>query len=232
MSLHITYMKSPERETVSFPIILVGLKSPEDGGRPPPDVLASLDSFHEDLGWISLSDMSNDSKCDVIFEMLDSTHIHIGFPEKGAKSKLRWLPVTVLTSGNYPAFPSIIHTVLAPSFAPGLIGVDWEDAQLILGSGQQGFLTLVSGDFELSIPSAHAIISSHLNSLGKELMISSVLAVMFARHTQSVIAHTYQIFNSIASMCPTDQPVLVAAPVTTECNSMYALLVITNSQDI
>lgn len=229
MSLHITYKDSPEREIESHPIILIGLKFPE--GLPPPDVIASLDSFHVGLGWLSLSDMDNDSKCDVIFEMLDSTHIHIGFPEKGAKSKLRWLPVTVLTSENLPAFSSIIHTVLAPSFAPGLIGVDWEDAKLILGSGQQGFLTLVSGDFEMSIPSAHAIISSHLNSLGKELITSSVLAVMFARHTQSFLSNFYLASSSLESMCPSDQPALVAAPESSGCNSMYALLVITSSTD-
>ncbi len=231
MSLHITYKNSPERETESYPIILVGLKMAEGSGRPTPEVLESLDSFHEDVGWISLSNLTSISKCDVIFEVVDSSNILIGFQEKGAESKLRWLPVTILTTEDYPALPSIIHTVLAPSFAPGLIGVDWEDAKLVLSRGQQGFLTLVSGNFEMSIPSARAIISSHLNLLDQELMISGVLAVMFAHHTQSVITNTYRILNSLESMCPSDQPALVAAPETSGCNSMYALLVITSLPD-
>ena len=226
-SMHINYKIFPE--IGNQPFIQVGIVSSREEPKVSPGVLVSLDSFNGVVGWKSIPDSSSLSECDVSFDEPDLKLIRICFPADGANHALHCLSVTVLTTQAHPALSSIIHAVLGPAFAPGIVCIDWNDVKDVLSCGKQGLLALVSGEPVDAIAEAHTLVSSQLNLLNSE-SIKSALAVLFVPEGQPCLAQISQSHKLLGAMMTSEQSVLISsAPVITDGKPMFALLVVTDS---
>ncbi|MCX7184195.1 MAG: hypothetical protein NTW90_02960 [Nitrosospira sp.] len=224
--MHVDYKVFPESN--GQPLIRVEIVSSWEEPKVSQAVLASLDSFNGVIGWDCIPGSSSLGKSDVCFDGDNLKLARVGFPTDDANHALHWLPVTVLTTQAYPALPSIIHTILAPAFAPGLVGIDWNDIKDILSCGKCGLLALVSGKPVDAITEAHTLVSSQLNLLGSE-SVKGALAVLFVPEEQPCLAQLGQVSKLLGAMCPSEQPALVSAPAITDGKSIFALLVVTDS---
>lgn len=225
-SLRINYKKCP---TVgNSPSVRVGVVTSE-GSQIQPSIITCLESFHGQINWISNPELPSESECDVVFEEVDAETIRIGFPVSGNYSDLHWTTISVLNTKASLALPSVVHTMLAPAFAHGLIGIDWADIRQIACSGKQGILALVSGELGEAMNEAHSIISATLNSFTYEPSVTGVIAVIFTPDAnQALLNQFYQAVRLLETIAPSEQTVLVAAPTITDDKPMYALLVIIN----
>lgn len=158
--MRIRYM--PYQETYEKPIIRIGVRSTSDATLLAAEVDECLCGFNGVVGWSPIGELLPVTDCDVIFHQVNLAQVNVGLRAGDGRDEFHWLPVTLIGVSDTPALPVVIHSLLAPSFAPGLIGVDWEDIRLMLLTGERGVLTFVNGEIESAMSHANELILPHM----------------------------------------------------------------------
>lgn len=183
------------------------------------EVVKCLDCWKTDVDWKTHTD-----GCDIAFDEVAPNICHLWFPNDSSTRPP--LSVSVLTAANYSALPSLIHTILSPGYAPGLIGVDYDDIKTVLRNGGQGFLTITTGGSKDAMNKALSLLIPRLNG-PNNIRIKGGLAVSFTKKEDLKLTHVRQMSNRLKRMIPNDQPITFAATYITGNIPLLALPVIT-----
>lgn len=90
-----------------------------------------------------ISDSCSTVGCEAVFRQSENPQeVEVLLPLRDDPSQVSRLLVSVAVS-PFPALDSVAYAVLAPAFAPGGAGVDWDDVCLILRSGKRAVLAMV-----------------------------------------------------------------------------------------
>lgn len=127
-----------------------------------------------------------------------------------------------VAASSFPAFDSVVYTVLAPSFAPGGIGVDWEDVRSILRLGNRAVLVMSESDE--SVAETLRLAQSILASVDCP-QISGVMPVVFAPQGTPWVEAVRQLGSAAETLAP-DAWRLVAAPVILGDTPVCSLLIV------
>jgi hypothetical protein len=184
------------------------------------EVVKCLDCWKSDVDWKTHIDA-----CDIAFDEIAPNICHLSFPDDSSTRPP--LSVSVLTASDYPALPSLIHTILSPGYAPGLIGVDYCDIKAVLCNGGQGFLTITTGGDKDAMNKALSLLIPRLNGPDNNIRIKGGLAVSFTKKEDLKLTHVRQMGNRLKRMIPNDQPITFAAAYITGNIPLLALLVVT-----
>ena len=114
-----------------------------------------------------------------------------------------------VAASSFPALDSIAHAVLAPAFAAGGVGVDWDDVCTILRSGKRGVLVLAeSGEAVTDTVRLAELVLAKEDSA----RVSGVMAAVFAPRGTGWMESVRQLGRAAETLVP-DAERLVAAPI-------------------
>lgn len=134
------------RELWSQPVVRIGLNGLAVAGRP------KLSDFSGAVSICALTDASVDMTLALGIDGV----VHI---------QAAGIDLHVRTQGGTP-LESVFHVLLSPSFAPGMIGVDWEDICSLLKTGRKGYLITVELDDACSLESlVTSLVVAETNSI-------------------------------------------------------------------
>ncbi len=189
----------------SFPLIRAGIDTlglPLTG----PDQ-ACLDSFNGAITWNRVSSEAGIQGSEIIF-VGDSGKLYIALSavDKGRVS-CRYLDVETVASEASRPLASLIHTVMAPAFTPGFVGVDWEDVRTVLGSGKNAQLAVASGYSEEA-----------LQQLGDQVrlehgdQVKGLILTVFISEGEFTLPSYRLASRMLKSAFACDGPILIAFP--------------------
>ncbi|TEX44369.1 MAG: hypothetical protein CFR70_14355 [Rhodocyclaceae bacterium] len=117
--------------------------------------------------------------------------------------------VVSMAASPFPVLDSIAHTVLAPAFSLGGVGVDWDDVCSILRSGKRAVLVMAESDEAVTetLRLAESVLAA-----GDHAQISGVMAVVFAPQGATWVEAVRQVGRAAETLAP-DAWRLVAAPI-------------------
>lgn len=196
------------------------------------NLLDCLQSFHGAIGWQHIADINSQASldCECLLHEVASDQTRVGFPSGAMPQNIHWLKIKSVTEEGLPATPSLLHTILAPAFIPGLVpgfvGVDWDDIKHILGTGDHGLLAITSGPIDEAIKRAQALITSELDRLLDSAAVTGVMCVLFVPDGGPTIQQIKHAGNLLREIATSDAAHLVGMPGVAEGYQMCALLVI------
>lgn len=178
-----------------------------------------LNSFNGAIDWKQVSSETGVQGSEIVF-CVDDSRLIVSLLETDNQGKLgcHELEVKATTPDFCNPLSGLLHTVLAPAFTPGLVGVDWEDVKVVLRSGRQGQLALVAGNLESAIADA-------INHCSDRL-VRGVLAVIFLPEEQFSLPLYREATRLLQGQFGPSVTTLVAAPVLTQGELMFGLLVV------
>lgn len=106
------------------------------------DIERTAESFQGQINILPVNDLGSVVGCEAIFRQCENQReIEMLLPVGGDSLHEHRIIISVAAS-PLPALDSATLAVLAPPFAPGDIGVDWDDVCQILRSGKQAILVM------------------------------------------------------------------------------------------
>ena len=181
------------------------------------------ESFRGLVDVLSISDSASPVGCEAVFRQCENQQeVEILLPLGGDQHREHRIMVSVAAS-PFSALDSVAHAVLAPAFAPGGVGVDWDDVCSILRLGKRAVLVMAK--------SAEAVtetlmLAESVLAAGDRAQISGVMAAVFASHGATWMEAVRQVGRAAETLAP-DAWRLVAAPIIlgdTPVCSVFAVL--------
>jgi hypothetical protein len=227
--MKIKYKQYEER--TGLPLVKVGIDILEIGRSLSATDHLTLSSFNGAVDWKMVSSAAGIQGAEIIFMVgdMDPSNVVVALEKSGTGRAWHYLDVESLRSTFCSPLASSIHTVLAPAFAPGFVGIDWDDIKNGLRRGKKGLLALVQGEPESAMCEARDLVTARLSELGIEESVKAVLASLFLPERKFDLASYRRTASLIKAMCTDDQTVLISVPVITDLNPMVALLVVYDS---
>jgi hypothetical protein len=224
--MKINYKQHEER--TGLPLVEAGIDTLEIGMSLSATDLLALNSFNGAVDWKMVSSEAGTQESEIIFMVGDMapSSVVVGLRKSDTGPAWHYLDLEILTPAFCSPLSSAIHTVMAPSFAPGFIGTDWDDIKAALRRGDKGFLALVQGEPERAVREARDLVTARLNGLGVERSAKAVLASLFLPENGFDLTLYRQAASLITGMCNDDQSVLVSVPVLADQNPLVALLAV------
>lgn len=147
--------------------------------------------------------------------------VEVVLPHGNDPSRVHRILVSVAGS-PFPVLDSVACAVLAPAFAPGGVGIDWNDVCTILRSGKRGVLVLAeSGE---AVTNTLGLAES---VLAKEdsTRVAGVMAAVFAPQGKPWVESVRQLGRAAVTLAP-NAGRLVAAPVISGDAAICAVLAV------
>ena len=181
--------------------------------------------FSGQVAWERFSDDLPPLGTEIFFDEISETTVRIGLVTSNTSSEWFQLEIQFESANHRSAIAATIHAVIAPAFAPGGIGVDWEDVKLLLQSGNVGQLieSPEEDGEETALPFGQQIMRDE---------ISASLGVVSIRRGQSFRSKASMVSQFIRELDPNDLALrMIAAPFTEGPAAIYSLLFITRSRN-
>ena len=184
------------------PLVLVGLHSSGGQECPPSLVHDALKAFNGSVAWGCANGEGLQRGTDIVFAEAgeDLALVGIANPESGQVTD--WLHVLSVTPSE-SLLADLLTTILAPSFAPGLVGVDWDDVEALLKTGGLGLLAVCRGMHQIAIGQARRRIDEALRNHGSP-PIAGVLGVLISTAHQIHMSDLKTLFVELHDMRPGD----------------------------
>lgn len=173
------------------------------------NIEAVAESFRGLVDIRSIPEFSSTVGYDVAFRQSENRQeVEILLPLDDAQSGEHRILVSVAAS-LFPALGSVAHAVLAPAFAPGGVGIDWDDVCTILRSGRRGVLVLAESGEAVTdtLRLAESVLAKEDSA-----RVSGVMAVVFAPRGAGWMELVRQLGRAAETLAP-NAGRLVAAPV-------------------
>lgn len=135
------------------------------------------ESFRGLVDVLPISDSGSPVGCEAVFRQCENQQVvEILLPLGDDLHREHRIMVSVVAS-PFSGLDSVAHAVLAPAFALGGVGVDWEDVCSILRSGKRAILVMAESDEAVTetLRLAESVLTT-----GDHTLISGVMAVVFA----------------------------------------------------
>lgn len=172
---------------------------------------------------LPISGFDSSVGCEAVFRQCENRQeVEILLPLGGDQHREHRIMVSVAAS-PFSALDSVAHAVLAPAFAPGGVGVDWDDVCSILRSGKQAVLVVAESD-EAVIETLR--LAESVLVTGDHTRISGVMAVVSAPRGATWVEAVRQVGRAAETLVPNAWR-LVAAPIIlgdTPVCSVFAVL--------
>lgn len=165
--------------------------------------------FRERLHVVQNTDSCSTVGCEVVFRQSESQQeVELLLLDREEQLPEYRMVISVAAS-PFSALDSVAHTILAPSFAPGGVGIDWADVCMILRSGQRAVLIMTESDEAVAetLRLAESVLATD-----DRARVSGVMPVVFAPQGKRW-AKAVQQLRSVAETLAPDAWRLVAAPV-------------------
>ncbi|MBK6678031.1 MAG: hypothetical protein IPG52_14875 [Rhodocyclaceae bacterium] len=206
---------SPDEWHDHDPLIWVGIELSGDDDCAPDSVRDALKAFNGSVAWGYANGDNGHRNFDVIYAEVDDQGAHVsalvGIPNPATGYVTDWLTVSSVTPTQSPQ-AYLLTTVLAPSFAPGLVGVDWDDIKALLRSGHRALLAVFGGPHQDSIGRARQAIDQALETLGSP-PIAGVLGLLVSSSQQVHMSDVNSLFMELHDLVPTDEHRIGAAAI-------------------
>lgn len=180
------------------------------------------ESFRGLVDVLPISGSGSSVGCEAVFRQWENRQeVEILLPLGDDLHREHRIMVSVVAS-PFPVLDSIAHAVLAPAFAPGGVGVDWDDVCSILRLGERAVLVMAeSAD---AVTEALRLAESVL-AAGDHAQISGVMAAVFAPQGATWGEAVRQVGRAAETLAP-DAWRLVATPIVLGDNPVCSLLVV------
>lgn len=186
------------------------------------DIEAVAESFRGLFDVRAISDSGSAVGCEVIFRQSENRQeVEVLLPLRDDPSQVSRLLVSVAAS-PLPALDSIAHAVLAPAFAPGGVGVDWDDVCSILRSGKRAVLVMAESDEAVT---ETLRLAESVLAVGEHTQISGEIAAVFAPQGATWMDAVRQVSRAAETLAP-DAWRLVATPIILGHNPVCSLLAV------
>ena len=173
------------------------------------DIDRVTESFRGVVDVLPISDSVSAVGCEAVFRQSQNRQeVEILLPLGDDQHQEHRIVVSVAAS-PFPALDSIAYAVLAPAFALGGVGVDWDDVCSILRSGKRAVLVVAESDEAVTetLRLAESVLVT-----GDHSRISGVMAVVFAPQGATWVEAVRQVGRAAESLAPNAWR-LVAAPI-------------------
>lgn len=219
---------SPDEWHDHDPLIWVGIELSGEDDCAPDSVRDALKAFNGSVAWGYANGDGGHRNFDVICAEVDEQGVHasalVGIPNPATGYVTDWLRVSSVTPIESPQ-PYLLTTVLAPSFAPGLVGVDWYDVKALLQAGHRGLLAVCGGRHQESIGRARQAIDQALEPLGSP-PIAGVLGLLVSSSQQVHMSDVKSLFMELHDLAPNGEHRVGAAAIRDGGEPCCALLAI------
>lgn len=180
------------------------------------------ESFRGLVEVLPISDSGSPVGCEALFRQCENRQeVEILLPLCGDQHREHRIMVLVAAS-PFSALDSVAHAVLAPAFAPGGVGVDWDDVCSILRSGKRAVLVVAESD-EAVIETLR--LAESVLVTGDHTRISGVMAVVSAPRGATWMEAVRQVGRTAETLAP-DAWRLVATPIILGETPVCSLLVV------
>lgn len=220
---------SPDEWHDHDPLIWVGIQLTGDEEQAPEPVREALRAFNSSLAWGYANDDDSHRRFDIVFAAVDNETAKVGIPNPATGYVTDWLTVSSVTPIESPQ-AHLLTTVLAPSFAPGLVGVDWYDVKALLQAGHRGLLAVCGGPHQDSIGRARQAIDQALEPLGSPL-IAGVLGLLVSSSQQVHMSDVKSLFMELHDLAPNDEHRIGAAAIRDGGEPWCAMLAVLKEVD-
>lgn len=173
------------------------------------DIEPVAESFRGLVDIRSIHESRSTVGCDLVFRQSEGRQeVEILLPFGDGRSDEHRILVSAAAS-PFPALGSVAYAVLAPAFAPGGVGIDWDDVCTILRSGRRGVLVLdESGEAVTdTLRLAESVLAKE-----DRAPVSGVMAAVFTPRGIGWMESVRQLGRAAETLAP-DAGRLVAAPV-------------------
>jgi len=163
------------------------------------DIEPVAESFRGLVDVCLISDSGSTVGCEAVFRQSENQQeVEVLLPLRDDPSQVSRLLVSVSAS-PFLALDSVTYVVLAPAFASGGIGVDWEDVCLILRSGKRAVLVMAESDEAITetLRLAESVLAT-----GEGPRVSGVMAVVFAPQEATWVEAVRQVGRAAESLAP------------------------------
>jgi hypothetical protein len=224
--MKINYKQHEER--TGLPLVKASIDILEIGRLLSATDLLTLSSFNDAIDWKMVASKAGIQDSEIIFMVgdMDPSSVVVGLRKNDTGPAWHYLDVESLTPAFCSPLSSSIHTVLAPAFAPGFVGTDWDDIKAALHRGDKGLLALVQGEPEGAMREAHDLIAARLSGLGVEGSVKAVLASLFLPENGFDLTLYRQAAGLLKGMSSGEQSALISVPIFSDQSPMVALLVV------
>jgi hypothetical protein len=224
--MKINYKQHEDR--TGLPLVKAGIHILEIGRSLSESDLLTLSSFNGAVDWKRVSSEAGLQGSEIIFAMddLDSSDVDLTLRKSDTGRAWHNVDVEVLTPAFCSPLSSSIHTVLAPAFAPGFVGTDWDDIKAALRRGDKGFLALVQGEPEGAMRKANDLIAARLSGIGVDGSVKAVLASLFLSESGFDLTLYRQAAGLLKGMYSGEQSALISVPIISDESPMVALLIV------
>lgn len=142
------------------------------------DIERITESFRGLVDIRSIPESSSAIGYDVVFRQSENPQeVEVLLPHGDDPSGVHQILVSVAAS-PFPAIDSVTYAVLAPAFAPGGVGVDWEDVCMIFRSGTQAAIAM-GESLEDKRPLYYSVSRMLSETLTWKGQIQGVMATLF-----------------------------------------------------
>jgi len=220
---------SPDEWHDHDPLIWVGIQLSGDDECAPDSVRDALKAFNGSVAWGYANGDNGHRNFDVICAEVDDQGVNasalVGIPNPATGYVTDWLtvsPVTPIESLQ----AHLLTTVLAPSFAPGLVTVNcWGDIKALLQSGHRALLAVCGGSHQDSIAQVRQAIDQARDQLGSP-PIAGVLGLLVSSSQQVHMSDVKSLFMELHDLVPNDEHRIGAAAIRDGGEPCCALLAI------
>lgn len=173
------------------------------------DIEPVAESFRGLVDVCPISYSGSTVRCEAVFRQSENRQeVEVLLPLRDDPSQVSRLLVSVAVS-PFPALDSVAYAVLAPAFASGGVGVDWEDVCSILRSGKRAVLVMAESDGAIT---ETLRLAESLLVTGERTRISGVMAAVFAPQAATWVEAVRQVGRAAESLAPKAWR-LVGAPI-------------------
>jgi hypothetical protein len=227
--MKINYKQHEDR--TGLPLVKAGIDVLEIGRSLSATDLLALSSFSGAIDWKMVTSEAGTQGSEILFLVgdMDPSSVVVGLRKSDTGPAWHYLDVKVLTPAFCSPLSSSIHTVLAPAFAPGFVGIDWNDFKGELRKGDKALLAMVQGEPQSAMREAHDLVDVRLTDLGLKSPAKAILASLFIPECGFDLVLYREAASLLTGMSNREQSVLISAPLITDQSSMVALLVIYDS---
>lgn len=183
-----------------------------------------LYSFDGAVEWRFLNELPSYPEVDICFQEMSKEEILVSLPSVTNPSAWHHVLVAVDIENPVLSLHTTLHTLLAPSFSPGIVGIDWEDVRLILCSGEKGHLVTSDNVSNEAISTTCRDLQHRL-----EPPLASVMGVLFLPQNDSFMDAYSKLAPFLRSIVNERTHILFGSPRINEAFLTWSTLVITPS---
>lgn len=186
------------------------------------EIVRIAESFRGLVEVLPASEPSCVGGCEVEFrQSANRQQVEIELPAVEERLPEHRILVSVAAS-PFPAIDSVAHAVLAPAFARGVVGIDWEDVCAFLRLGKRA--VLVMAESAEAVSETLRLAESEL-AAGERNQISGLMPAMFSPYRAKWKEAILQLRGGAKTLAP-DASWLVAIPIVLGDNRVCSLLAV------